>query len=162
MALVDIKGQVVGGWLVLERAKRPTGDGRWRGGEVYWLARCTGCRAERVLHGRALRVRARSGANGCITCFNRARAVPAAERRCAWCDASTVGQHLARECVACNQRARRNGRDESGRPRSATSTPEERRERQRRAARTRLERAAARRALAFERAEAARLARSGT
>lgn len=63
MAVIDIKGQTYGKWLVLEKADRPKNT---REGGQFWLCECAQCGEKMVLPGP--RLRAGRGRNACKKC----------------------------------------------------------------------------------------------
>lgn len=116
-SFVDLSGRTIGRWLVLERAP----DRVFQSGQrkTYFRCRCLDCgkvhdvAAQRLREGPAAGKR---GATRCQDCDRQRRAVPDG-RRCRWCPKPAP---RGVECVACSQRASRNGRDADGRPRALT------------------------------------------
>lgn len=115
-------------WTILEElgpVKRGSCNLRFR-------AKCKGCGVVRE----ALRQVISKAIHGCARCASKASRADPGERcsSCARTRAETAGKGWAGkgwcrgpngpECAACDRRARRNGRDESGLPRRHVATPE--------------------------------------
>lgn len=118
----DETGNRYGLWTVIRRGENLNE-------QPGWVCRCEGCGTERLLRAGHLRS---GNSTGCVRCAGArasarhghpASVIEGARRDvCSWCKrpaastANRAGVRTAYECEACNRRARRNGRDESGRP----------------------------------------------
>jgi len=111
--LIDLTGQTIGKWLVLERA--PSGPLNGEPRVTRWLCRCDGCGMEHTVSSQQLR---NGKTKQCMDCMRQERTVQAEQRRCKFCDAQLkAGSKHASECQSCNRRRHRQGLCKCGYPR---------------------------------------------
>lgn len=112
-------------WTILEEL----GQVKRGAGNFLFRARCKGCGVVREAFGQVIA----NAIHGCSACAYKALRADPSERcsSCARTRAETDGRGTwcrgpnGPECAACDRRARRNGRDESGLPRRHVAIPGE-------------------------------------